>query len=226
MNASRIAAIGSALTLTAALLAGCSNGKFDYATSLNDLRSIAGLGVPSQKAAAIPAPSEPGPPLLVGFENIRVAIPYAGPSGPSKTYVAEDGVTIAMNSGFVTRATGIGFDMNASYLPQDSGWLTDFAGAAKAGASADRIVEYWKQGRIERDQFHCTLSAEPRPGGGLVVDESCKRYFEPSGFDNRYWLDTGGQIECSRQWIHPRLSPLQFFRTRQQAQLDLTKQGC
>lgn len=227
MKASGTVVIGVALVACAVLLSGCSNGKFAYGNAFNDLKRVSGLGKSAGVEQALPTPPEPGPPLLVGYEAIRVAIPYAGQSGPSKTYKAVDGVTIAMNSGFVTRATGLGFDMNGSYLPNDSAWFDNMAAAAKTGESTDRIVEYWEKGRAKRDKFRCTLSSAPRAGGGVVVDELCKRYFNPTGFTNRYWLDGSGSIECSRQWIHPKLSPLQFFRTEQQAStLNLTTQGC
>ena len=219
-------ALAAALCLT--VLAGCSNGKFTYATAFRDAAEVLGYGDDEAAEPFVPpTPDEPGPPLIVGFEDIRVALPYAGMSGRSKTYVSPDGVDIAMNQGFVTRATGLGVDLQGMYLTGDSPWLDGLWKAAFEGRSAERTAEYWKEERLERDKFRCTLSGTPREGGGLLVDETCKRYFEDFSFTNRYWLDANAQIECSRQWIHPRLAPLQFFRTEAQAtSLDLTEEGC
>ena len=202
----------SLMTLTA-----CSNGKFTYGKAFGDLSTITGVKTglevynasASQGTAAAPAPT--GPPLIVGFEEIRVALPYAGDSGDSKTYVSPDGVTLAMTSGFVTRATGLGIDMNGTYLPSDSPWFKGLKQAANENASTDRVVEYWEKGRIKRDKFRCTLVSSARDGGGSIIDETCKRFFEPETFVNRYWIAADNTVECSRQWLHPKLAPLQFF---------------
>lgn len=213
-------------------LSGCTNGKFTYGKALGDVAGLTGVTTgyeevdPSLAEVAVTkAPT--GAPLIVGFEAVRVAIPLAGASGESQTYAAPDGVVVAMNNGFVTRATGLGVDMNGSYLPADSPWFDGLGKAAESGLTSDRVIEYWEKNRLKRDKFRCTLTATPRKSGGSLIDESCKRYFEPEAFVNRYWLKADDSIECSRQWIHPKLSPLQFFSTEQQAlTLDLTKNGC
>jgi len=227
---SRIPALAAAVCMLA--LAACSNGKFKYGKALGDISGFTGVEtgleeVDTAAAQAALTAAAKGPPLIVGFKAIRVAIPLAGQSGPSQTYASPDGVVIAMNAGFVTRATGLGLDLNGSYLPADSPWWDGLEKAAANGASSDRVIEYWEAGRAKRDKFRCTLNATQRDGGGAVVDETCKRYFEPFSFVNRYWLKADNSIECSRQWVHPKLDPLQFFGTEQQAiTLDLTKGGC
>lgn len=224
-------------TLTATLfvfgLSACSNGEFTFGKALGDLSRVTGVKTglePEAESAVAPAAltaAAEGPPLIVGFKAIRVAIPLAGKSGPSKTYASPDGVVIAMNDGFVTRATGLGIDLRGSYLPADSLWFNGLKEAAEISGTSDRVIEYWEQGRTKRDKFRCSLSSSPRTNGGTVVDEVCKRYFEAFEFKNRYWLATDGSIECSLQWIHPKLDSLQFFGTEQQATtLDLTKNGC
>lgn len=222
-------AIAVALPL---LLGACSNGKFTYGKALGDLANITGVTtgleeVDESAAEVAVTAADAKPPLIVGFKDIRVAIPFAGASGPSQTYASPDGVVLAMNSGFITRATGLGIDMNGSYLPADSAWYRGLMAAAGAGSTSDRVIEYWQAGRVKRDKFRCSLSSTAREGGGVIIDEACKRYFEPITFTNRYWLRTDDTIECSRQWINPKLDPLQFFATEQQAlTLDLTKNGC
>lgn len=214
-------------------LSSCSNGEFTFGNALGDISRVTGvktgLEAPAQSnvaPAALTAAAE-GPALIVGFKAIRVAIPLAGQSGPSRTYTSPDGVVIAMNNGFVTRATGLGIDLRGSYLPADSPWFGRLDRAAENGDKTDRVIEYWEKGRTKRDRFFCSLSSLPREDAGTVVDETCKRYFEDFEFKNRYWLAADGSIECSRQWIHPKLDPLQFFRTEQQATtLDLVENGC
>ena len=108
---SRIAALTAAVCLMA--LAACSNGKFQYAKALGDISGITGVKtgyeeVDTAAAQAALTAAAKGPPLIVGFKAIRVAIPLAGQSGPSQTYASPDGVVIAMNAGFVTRVTGLG----------------------------------------------------------------------------------------------------------------------
>lgn len=224
MRATTIIAATSALLA----LAACSNGEFAYSSGWEDFKTITGYGTPdAEQAAEQQASQASGAPLIVGFEAIRVALPYAGDSDGSKTYSSRDGVTIAMNSGIVTRATGLGIDMNGTYMSVDNPFLGNLVKAAQSGNSSDKVVEYWEQRRLKRDTFRCKFSIQPRKDGGSVIDEACKRYFEPTGFVNRYWIDAEDRIECSRQWIHPSLSPLQFFSTVQQAlELDLTKNGC
>jgi len=214
-------------------LSSCSNGKFAFGDALGDFSRVTGVKTGLEAAAesnvvpaALTAPAE-GPPLIVGFKAIRVAIPIAGQSGPSQTYASPDGVVIAMNSGFVTRATGLGIDLRGSYLPANSPWFGGLDSAVQNGDTTDRVIEYWEKGRTKRDKFHCSLKELSRESGGALVDEVCKRYFDDYEFNNRYWLAEDGSIECSRQWIHPKLDPLQFFRTEQQATtLDLVKGGC
>ena len=228
---SRISAIVSFSCILA--LSACSNGKFIYGKALGDISKITGVETgledtiaPVATPAALTGVAE-GPPLIVGFEAIRVAIPLAGESGVSKTYASPDGVVIAMNKGFVTRTTGLGVDLNGSYMRANSPWFDGLEEAAQNGSIAERVIEYWELGRSKRDKFSCALKTSARAGAGVLVDETCSRYFSSFEFKNRYWIDAAGEIECSRQWIHPKLAPLQFFRTEQQATtLDLTTGGC
>lgn len=228
---SRISIITAVICLLG--LSACSNGKFAFGDALGDVSRITGVKTgleaetESSVAPAALTEAAEGPPLIVGFKAIRVAIPLVGKSGVSKTYASPDGVVIAMNEGFIGRATGLGIDLRGSYLPADSPWFTGLKDAAEKNRTTERVIEYWEQQRTKRDKFQCTLAQSPRESGGTIIDETCKRYFEAFEFKNRYWLAADGSIECSRQWIHPKLDPLQFFRTEQQATtLDLTQNGC
>jgi len=225
----------SILTVSVCLfgLSACSNGKFSFGDTLGDVSRVTGVKTgfeaetESNVAPASLTSAAEGPPLIVGFKAIRVAIPLAGKSGSSKIYASPDGVVIAMHKSFVARATGLGIDMQGSYLPANSPWFTGLKDAAENDLTTERVIEYWEQGRTKRDKFQCSLTDSPRQNGGTIVDESCKRFFEDFEFKNRYWLAADGSIECSRQWIHPKLDPLQFFRTEQQATtLDLLEGGC
>jgi len=192
----RNSAVAAALSLLA--LTGCSNGDFIYGKALGDVANLTGVSTGLEEIdtatpeVAVTAAPE-GPPLIVGFKEIRVAIPLAGKSGESLTYAAPDGVVLlSMNNGFVTRVIGLGTDMNGSYLPADSAWYTGLSTAAADGATTDRVIEYWEDHRIKRDKFRCKLTSSVREGGGELIDETCKRYFEPENFVNRYWVRADG----------------------------------
>ncbi len=215
------------------ILSACSNGDFIYGKALGDISQITGVSTglePKEDTlprgiAATAAAS--GPPLIVGFNDIRVAIPLVAESGQSLTYVAPDGFVISMNKGFVTRTSGLGTDLNGVYLPADTPIFAGLNKAAKDELTIERIYEYWEKSRIKQDTVRCEFTSRPRKNGGAVIDEICSRYFEDKAFTNRYWTKADDTIECSRQWIHPKLAPLQFFSTDQQAlTLDLTQNGC
>ena len=216
------------LFAAAALTGGCQNGEFLYGSLASDVQRLTGFGDEAPATPPeLPAAAGEAPPIILGFEAIRVALPYAGDSGGSATYVSPDGIELAVRDGYVVRITGLGVEVPGTYMAADSPLYGELGAAAVRGETADRVVEYWKDRRKIRDKYRCTLSATARPGGGTVVDEACKRYFDPYGFTNRYWLTAQGEKECSRQWLNPDLAPLQIFATEQQAlTLDLTKDGC
>ncbi len=205
-------------------LAACSNGKFNSNPALDLGLDYFGLG---KKPAPLPEP-EPsiGPPLLVGYNAIRVGIPGVGPRGQSLYYVAPDGVEIAMNNGFLTRVIGLGINLDGMYLPVESPYFNDFIGSARERVVTQRVAEYFRKGRITRDSYRCALSFDEGEGSKGVINEKCSRFFGDSGFTNRYWVE-GDRIVCSTQWFHPDGDSLQFFETVEQATtLDLRRQGC
>jgi hypothetical protein len=211
------------LVVAACALTACTNGEFNSNPALDYALRKAGL----TKDAPLPeAKPSVGRPLIVGYNDIRVAIPGVGKRGQSLYYVAPDGVEVAMNSGFVTRVTGLGIDLQGMYLPVDSPYLGDFIQAARDRAVADRVAEYYKKGRITRDSYKCALAYEEKADGKGLINEQCRRYFGDLGFRNRYWVE-GDRIVCSTQWFHPDGDVLQFFETAAQATtIDLRKQGC
>jgi len=87
-------------------LSACSNGKFSFGDALGDISRVTGVktgleaeteSTESNVAPASLTSAAEGPPLIVGFKAIRVAIPLAGKSGLSKVYASPDGVVIVMN---------------------------------------------------------------------------------------------------------------------------------
>ncbi len=206
-----------------AALAACTNGKFNS-------NPIFDYGLRKVGLAKEPAPPEAkpsiGPPLIVGYKDIRVAIPGVGNRGKSAYFVAPDGVEIAMNNGFVTRVIGLGIDLEGMYLPVESPYIVGFVQGARERAVTDRVAEYYRKGRISRDSYKCALSYEESGEGKGLIKERCRRYFGDTGFENVYWVE-GDRIICSKQWFHPKGDFLQFFETAAQATtLDLRKQGC
>lgn len=213
----------AALALTA--LAACENGKFRSTPLIDYGRDLVGLG--KDKAPPPPeATTTIGPPLFVGFGTTRVALPGVGERGQSRYYVAADGAEIAMNNGILTRAIGLGLDLQGMYLAPDSPYLGNLAAAARAEETTERVADYYRQGRIVHDTYRCALSYTPRDGNRGKITELCRRFFGNSGFRNTYWTE-GDRIVCSIQWFHPDAERLQFFETAEQAQsLDLRRQDC
>jgi len=219
----QIAAIIAAVCLTG--MVACTNGKFDGGPAVNFGLSLVGLGDDDPEPVADPVVSTEAP-LLVGYKAIRVAIPGTGTSGQSRTFVAPDGVEIAMNNGHVARVIGLGFDLQGMFLPADSPYTDNFVQAAREGALTERVADYYRKGFIVHDTFRCALNYVPREGDKGIVTEQCRRFFGGPGFRNTYWT-TGDRITCSLQWFHPDADSMQFFETAQQAgTLDLNEQGC
>jgi len=207
-----------------AALAACENGRFRSNPLLDFGLQAVGLGRGAAEAP-VEQPSV-GPPLIVGYNDIRVGIPGTGARGESLYYVASDGVEIAMNSGNVTRVIGLGLDLQGMYLAPDSPYLGNLVAAARERTVAERVADYYVKGRIVHDTYRCGLSYAPGAGNRGVVTEQCRRFFGTSGFQNTYWVEND-RIVCSLQWFHPDADMLQFFETAEQAKtLDLRRQGC
>jgi len=187
---------------------------------------VVGLGGEQQAAVEQEAAASVGPPLIIGYQKTRVAIPGTGPRGRSQYYVAPDGVEIAMNNGFVTRVIGLGVNLEGMFLPADSPYMANFVQSAREEAVSDRVADYYRKGRILNDTFRCALTYVPRESDKGIVNEQCRRFFGGPGFRNTYWTE-GDRVVCSLQWFHPDADHLQFFETAEQAtSLDLNQQGC
>ncbi len=215
-----------ALALAALALAACTDGRFEGGPAVDYALDLAGLGGADEAVAAEPVTTSIGPPLLVGYRAVRVALPSTGTRGQARYFVAPDGVEIGMNDGHLTRAIGLGVALQGMYLPDDSPHLTGFVQGARDGAVTDRVADYFVDGTILHDAYRCKLSYIPREGEKGIVAERCRRLFGGPGFDNTYWTE-GDRIVCSLQWFHPEADKLQFFETAEQAQtLDLNSEGC
>jgi len=213
----------AALAVTA--LAACENGRFKSNPAFDYGLDLAGLGREEIAAPVVAAPSV-GAPLIVGYNAVRVAIPSVGNRGQSRYFVAPDGVEIATNNGMVTRVIGLGLDLQGMFLATDSPYLGNLVAAARRGATAERVADYYRKGEILHDTYRCALSYAPGAGKKGIVIERCRRFFGSSGFQNTYWTEDD-RIVCSIQWFHPDADMLQFFETAEQAQsLDLRQQGC
>ena len=215
--------VAAALGLLA--LSACENGRIADSPALNLALDYVGLGAKDNEETPPEIPTSTFPPLLVGLKAIRVSLPHAGTQGVVERYVAPDGVELALVNGFVTRAIGIGVNLEGMYLPADSPYLAaDFPAAALAAGEAERVVEIWREQERVRQTFLCRFDPND---DGTIITETCRLYFDNFTFTNRYWLDADGAVTCSAQWFHPDASFLQFFSTVEQAtSLDLAKQDC
>lgn len=201
----------------ALVLGGCANGEFVSNPAIDLVRERLGVEEKTDTPAASNTESDT-PPLIVGLEGNRVAMPFDSMRGQSRYYASPDGVELALVNVFVTRTVGLGSNLEGAFLPAGSAYNGDFLSAAKSGDTLQRIHEYFDKGRITRDEYACTLSYEPEEGSetrGLAT-ERCKVWFGERSFTNRYWMDAN-TVLCSLQHFHPAKEPLQFFATEEQA---------
>ncbi len=213
-----------ALAFLLVALPGCTDGRFVNNPVLDYGRDLVGLGSEEQPLPEA-APSI-GPPLFIGYNAIRVALPHTENRGQSKYYVAPDGVEVAMSSGQVVRVIGIGVDLEGMYLPNESPYRGNFVQAARKNAETERFVDYFRKRKIIHDNYRCALTYVPREGDKGIITEQCNRILSGPGFQNTYWTE-GDRVVCSLQWFHPDANKLQFFETPEQAQrLDLNEEGC
>ncbi|MFQ6547063.1 YjbF family lipoprotein [Aestuariibius sp. 2305UL40-4] len=165
-------------------------------------------------------PGEPGPTLRDGLtraqiqqlpgEVIFVEIPdrdaqalmgllIETPNGA--TYVTPEGITLTFEQGFLKASRGLGGDIVAG----DSRAIRAALGTE---GTAIRFYDYLTgEDRIDRRRLTCLLSA-PEPEritvfevvyGTARIDETCSD--GELVFDNVYWIDEGGVVRKSRQFV-------------------------
>lgn len=202
-----------AAALVALAVAGCSGGSSAPGSGDNSpsiLRagsSVLRDGLAGRKAAATPAAApdpqamaadalaaNPGPLILVGFEDqgTTQVLAMVGENGGMRTYMtkAEQGLILR---GFMLGGTrGFGSDLSVAEADGAAALI-----AAGRSGEARRVMRYYSGDGLERPlEFACRVG--PGPNAGVMVEDCAGHGIS---FQNSYLPAAG----VSRQWIGPGL---------------------
>lgn len=185
---------------------------------LGGLSSRDGVGLPravpggfSPEAIA----AEPSAYRLVQVNALGLAEParVIQENGPEVTVALRSGPTAAFDNGVLTATRGFGDDLMTVDAPGLLGRLR------AGGGQLTRTMEMLgPQDQIVTETFACTVTAAGTETVDLAVrraelrrlDENCRG--EALIFDNIYWLDGGGAIVASRQYVSPTVAYLRSNR--------------
>ncbi|MFN3937972.1 MAG: YjbF family lipoprotein [Gemmobacter sp.] len=150
--------------------------------------------------------------MIVTPQNIGTTAVFGatGRNGPVVTYTSADRVTVALDRGVLVATRGLLADLMSADAPS--------ATALAAGAGSHRRSHFLlgPLDRQIRQDFDCALASggsevvqiAGRAWTTRVVTETCAG---PSGrFVNRYWVEPGGRIRQSEQWINPRVGTVRL----------------
>jgi hypothetical protein len=204
----------------AALLSACSSSE-----------EIMGTQVAAQQllAALNPAPAEPFPeptraqldadgrPLLRAFipdRDANALLFQIGANGPFQTWATVDAKTLSLNDGLLTQTRGLGGDLMSSRLPP---------GAAIRSARGQVTRMHTYLGPNDQTlviEFDCVLSDQGAEqvtisGLGYATRRVAERCAGPGiAFENLYWVQSGGKIRQSLQWVGPDVGNVALFDLR------------
>ena len=204
---------GAALVLVAGLAA-CGNAPA-AGPSAAELRGM--LGAAFQPAAArakgplavIDIPAEtlaswPEPLISAAVEDTRstAALGRIARNGPDETYASHLGNQVTLRQGVLVASRGLGADLMSSAPPSRA--------MLAAGQGSYARSWQWLDGLDQTVSvtMHCTLAVTGRETVVLsgrshatrVVAETCTGPGD-ARVDNRYWVDGGGVLRKSRQWL-------------------------
>lgn len=202
---------GAALVALALVVAGCGNAP-DTGFGFRDTLALtrAALLPKDNKAAVvitdIPAEtlaSWPEPLIVATIENTRTsaALGRIARNGANETYASHTGNHLTLNEGVVVATRGLGIDLMSAAAPARS----TIAGRKGAYARSwqwldglDATVSVTMDCTLhETGRETVTLSGKSYPV--RIVAERCSG---PSGsVENTYWVDAGGVLRKSRQWL-------------------------
>jgi hypothetical protein len=200
-------------------------------TACSSSQEVMGLQVAAQGLLAALDPAEPEPfpeptraqldadgrPLLRAFIPDRDANALLFPiavNGPVETWATVDAKTLSLKDGLLTQTRGLGGDLMSSRLPP--------VGTVRSGrGTVTRMHSYLgPNDQTVLVEFACTLSdrgAERVTVSGLSyatrrIAERCDGAGD--GFENLYWVEPGGTIRQSVQWVGPDVGNVALFDLR------------
>lgn len=202
----RLSCLGALVLATG--LAGCGPGGFGIPGVVfgNAVRSGDGAAV-ARSAIGVPAPH-----LAAWIERTggTATLTAVSDNAGVITWLAPSGVTLATRDGMVIGSRGMVPDLLSA----------DVDPVGPAPATVDRIHRYLVQEEVVIRGWRCRrIPGEPeeRTYGGTrrtvtAITESCSN--ATSRFDNHYWLDAGGRVVESRQWLGPETGHLRLVPER------------
>lgn len=210
----------------AALLAGCGNdgGGGGPIAALREIgapmiaSAFAGRRAVPAQPAALPRPTRE---QIDGADRelIFSAVPargsgatlaMIGQNGPVATYTTADGTTLALAGGVVVASRGLGEDLMSASAPS--------AAAIAAGRGSHERAYFFLGGVDQKRELRiaCTLQAGAATRVTVVglsfpvreVTETCTG--SAGTITNSYWVEPGGRIRRSRQWLSPTVGHLEI----------------
>jgi hypothetical protein len=187
-------------------------------------RVVGGIGSDDRVSGARSVPggfspeaiaAEPGAYRLIQINALGVQEPgrIIQENGPEVTIALQSGPTAAYDTGVLVATRGFGDDLYAI----DSRGVVE-ALRAGGGAVTRRMERLTSQDQVVTESFACTISAVGSEAVNLGLREATLRRFDESCrgqsviFDNIYWLDAGGSIVASRQYVSPTVAYLRSNR--------------
>ncbi len=209
-------AIIAAAIVSLGALAACGNDK-EASDVTAALRSAAGAklgggasasGMPNLTREMLAGAT--GPLLLITLEqrNQQALVVEIAQNRGVTTYSSEDDRTISLRDGVLVATRGLGDDLMAASAQRPDTRVS-------AGGSYPRQYGLLDgNDQAVRLDATCSVTARAAESVEIVqiiyettrIDESC----EANGrrFDNSYWVDRGGQIRKSRQWVSPTIGSI------------------
>ncbi len=173
----------SLLTLAAVVsLAACNSAAVKTAASK--------LLGPSASPAVKPAAGAPQIWLTLVSRGIKFPMSQIGQRDGVTIYASKDGAQVFLRNGILIGTRGLGRDLMSADAPSP--------GALRAGAAHQR--SYYDLDGTDttiRHVFTCTVERDAAVENAIA--EACTA--DIGTIRNQYWLDSGGSVSKSRQWV-------------------------
>lgn len=225
MTRARLVTLAAAI---AALLSGCSSeGGGAGAGPFTALREVGAPMLAAALAARRAAPAQPGALPRPTREQIDAAdreiifsavpargsgatLARIGQNGPVSTYTTADGTTLSLAGGVVVGSRGLGEDLMSALAP---------SAAAIAAGRGSHSRAYYFLGSVDQKRelrIACTLQTGAATRVTVVglsfpvreITETCSG--SAGTITNTYWVEPGGRIRKSRQWLSPTVGHLEI----------------
>ncbi|SIT81524.1 Group 4 capsule polysaccharide lipoprotein gfcB, YjbF [Yoonia rosea] len=128
-------------------------------------------------------------------------------------WVSDEGISLTLQDGVVVATRGLGNDLMGADLNQT------YQRVVSGSGSTVRIYDYLNgEDQITRREYACktttlrneTIEIFQRKHETRLISETCMG--DAGGFGNLYWIDAGGMIWQSRQWISARVGMVDIQR--------------